>query len=132
VTFLIDTHALLWYFSGSSEISETAADIIAAPENDIAIHAASLWEIAIKASIGKLRVHVPTMMNRLEPDGIRVIPLTSNAILAVADLPFPTFGKSAHKDPFDRIIAATMLANPEYKLISCDAVFDLYGIVRTW
>lgn len=132
MTYLIDTHVLLWFFNGSAELSATAKEILADPESDIVIHSASLWEAAIKKSIGKLDVDMHDLLDRLESQSIHITSPELGTIISLSSLPFPTVGKTVHKDPFDRIIAATVIANPEYRLISCDAIFDFYGVSRIW
>lgn len=70
-----------------------------------------------------------TVLEELPRQDIRVAQHLPDAVLALSALPFPAV---AHKDPFDRVIAATVIADPNYRLISADAIFDHYGITRIW
>ncbi len=88
---------------------------------------ASFWEIAIKVSIGKLRLPVP--LDKIHDDfvmsGVQVLPFEIKHILGVSLLPFH------HRDPFDRLLAAQALAE-DLTLVSRDKIFDLYGVKRIW
>lgn len=124
---LIDTHTFLWFVKGSEEVPAHIRDLIKDPGNAIQISIASFWEIGIKASTGKLPL--PTSLLGLEAiaesQAIEILPITVQAISVVQQFPFH------HKDPFDRIIAATVLTTGGV-LLSADAIFDAYGVPRTW
>ncbi len=86
----------------------------------------SWWEIAIKVSIGKLRLPVPLpeAMAQVRAFGFQEVPLLAEHTLRVAELPFH------HKDPFDRLLIAQALTH-DYTLVSVDEHFAAYG-VRLW
>lgn len=124
---IIDTHTFLWFSRGSAQLPAYVQDLIINPANVTQISIASFWEIGIKASTKKL----PLTMTLLgleafaKSQSIEILPITVQAISVVQQLPFH------HKDPFDRIIAATVLTAGGV-LLSADAVFDAYGVPRTW
>lgn len=125
--YVIDTHTFLWFVDGADELPAFIRHLIEDPANTIQISIASFWEIGIKASIGKLPL--TTSLLGLEAiaasQSIEILPITVQAISAVQQLPHH------HKDPFDRIIAATTLTTGGI-LLSADTIFDVYGVPRTW
>ncbi len=125
---LLDTNALLWAFEASPQLSPAAATVLDDPDTVRLLSAASLWELAIKHSIGKLRTSKPLMPEinaLLERHDITVLPITGAVALCVADLPLH------HRDPFDRLIVAQADAI-DAELLSPDAILDAYGIRRLW
>ncbi|MEO6723332.1 MAG: type II toxin-antitoxin system VapC family toxin [Ferruginibacter sp.] len=124
---LIDTHALIWFLNGDSDLSEKARSAI---ENKNAINfvsIASLWEIAIKISLGKLELRSPfsELSNQLNNNGFQILPITFDDTLILTNLPFH------HRDPFDRIIISQGLNN-KLTIISKDKIFDSYKVVLAW
>ena len=101
--YLLDTHIFLWMQSAPERIGEQARAIVAAPDNELLLSAASAWEIAIKHSIGRLQLpeqpdrYVPDRMRRSGVDGL---PIAHAHALHVARLP------PLHRDPFDRMLVA--------------------------
>ncbi len=100
---LLDTHTFIWFAEGSTQLSETAHRIIEDVENELVLSVASLWEMAIKISLGRLRFDTPfevwisVHLERLE---IGVLAVELAHLAAVATLPMH------HRDPFDRMIIA--------------------------
>lgn len=125
--FLLDTNAFLYFINNDSALSETAKNLLES-EVDLLISAASLWEIAIKFSIGKLSL--PDSFGNFIPAQIRqndieILPVTLPHLEKVSSLPFH------HKDPFDRLIIAQSIVE-NLLVVSSDTTFDSYGIVRIW
>ena len=124
---LLDTNAFLYFINNDSALSETAKSLLES-EVDLLISAASLWEIAIKFSIGKLSL--PDSFGNFIPlqilqNDIEILPVSLPHLERLSVLPFH------HKDPFDRlIIAQSMVEN--LPIVSSDLAFDLYGIGRIW
>ena len=124
---IIDTHTFLWFGDKSDKLPASIRDFIIDPDNATQISIASFWEIGIKASTGKL----PVTNGLLElkaiagKQSIEILPITVEAISLIQQFPFH------HKDPFDRIIAATALVTGSI-LLSADTIFDAYGVPRTW
>lgn len=97
------------------------------PETTIQVSIASFWEIGIKAGLGKwdLPGNVLALQSLVEGQGMEIIPITVAAIHAL------THRERHHKDPFDRLLAATALTSGS-TLFSADTVFDQYGVARVW
>ncbi len=125
---LLDTHILLWYVLGDSQLSPTSRALILDPANEILISPASFWEIAIKVSIGKLELHAPfedffeVCLNRY---GFGILPVEVRHAAQVSHLPF----YSGHKDPFDRLLVAQALTD-NLVLLSVDSKLDQYSVTR--
>jgi PIN domain nuclease of toxin-antitoxin system len=125
---LLDTHAFLWWVEDSPQLSEAARQLMQELENDCFFSVASSWEMAVKASIGKLKLSVP--VNEYVPQHVaanqfRELPISFRHAARVEFLPFH------HRDPFDRLLAAQALEE-ELLLISADRIFDRYGVMRVW
>lgn len=103
--YLLDTHAVLWWLSDPSKLSNDAREAIAAGRNPVYLSSAAAWEMAIKKALGRL--DIPGNLEEvLVKDHIDVLPITLPHALAVADLPLH------HQDPFDRMqIAQARLEN---------------------
>lgn len=126
-TFLLDTHTLLWYLGGDPFLPYSARVTISDSSNDIVISMASLWEIAIKHSLGKLDLPRPfeELEASLYAEGFRVLPIQVEDLKKVISLPFH------HGDPFDRLIIAQSLWL-DFPIIGRDEVFDIYEVQRFW
>lgn len=125
---LLDTHAFLWFIDGNDELSEHAKRLIKDPANERFLSIVSLWEMAIKVSIGKLDVPLPfTRLNRehVEGNAIEVLPIRAEHLDEQRKLPFH------HGDPFDRLIIAQAIAE-EMKVISRDEEFGAYPAECVW
>ena len=99
---LIDTHLLLWAASEPERLSAAAREIMTDEDSQLWFSVASIWEVVIKASLGRTDFEVdPNLFRRglLESD-FAELTITGTHVTAVADLP------SLHKDPFDRILLA--------------------------
>lgn len=100
---LLDTHAFLWWIADDSRLSKKAREIIADGHNELFLSAASGWEMAIKARLGKLQLSDP--LERFVPEqliinGIEGLPVQMRHTLHVQTLP------DYHRDPFDRLLVA--------------------------
>jgi PIN domain nuclease of toxin-antitoxin system len=125
---LLDTHVFLWYIEGSPQLSRTAQRFIERPDTERLISVASVWEMAIKVSIGRLESERPfseSVRRMLVHNRIEIYYPTLDEFELVTTLPFH------HRDPFDRLIIAQSLALG-IPLISGDHVFDDYGVDRRW
>ena len=128
MTVLLDTHAFLWFIFGDDRISPLARTTLESAENWKILSVASLWEIAIKVSIGKLAIRGSfdeVILPELDRPDIRVLPIQVPHVSYVARLAL------RHRDPFDRILAA-QAAVEGLPIISADVAFDGYGITRMW
>jgi len=103
MTFILDTHIILWWLEDSHELRHETKSLIMNPENRILISTASIWEINIKMGIGKLKVS-NEYANILIDDGFEILDIQLPHVMKVLELP------DIHGDPFDRIlIAQTMI-----------------------
>jgi len=125
---ILDAHAFLWYFTADPRLSKTAATTMMDVHNELVVSIASLWEIGIKSSIGKLTLPAPfatLIPQQLQQASIHVMEIRVVHIAAVCALPFH------HKDPFDRMLAAQCQVE-NLPVLSADIIFDQYGIQRIW
>ena len=118
--FLVDTHALLWALGEPSALSPAARDAIADPSNLIVVSSASLWECAIKASIGKLDLP-EDFFDSIPEAGYEVMPIRISHLNVYRTLPMH------HRDPFDRMLVAQARAEA-LTLISRDLDIAKYDI----
>jgi PIN domain nuclease of toxin-antitoxin system len=119
VRVLLDTHVFLWTLSGSPRI-EPVRDLILSEESDVYVSAASLWEIAIKSSLGKLKADVVELRAASRASGFGELPVTGLHAEALAQLP------RHHTDPFDRLLVAQAMAEP-MRLLTADTRLAGYG-----
>ena len=122
---LLDTNVVLWLLLGDrTRVSEKAVTALEDEENEVALSAASVWEIAIKRSLGRLTIadHWAAALRRL---GFDPMPVTAVHAEAVERLPWH------HRDPFDRLLVAQ--ASVERRaLVSADRGLAAYGIDLLW
>jgi PIN domain nuclease of toxin-antitoxin system len=128
VNLLLDTHAFLWFVSGNDKLSAPARESIESGDNLKLVSIASIWEIGIKASLGRLTLEEPfdeLIPRQLEINGFDLLPIEIRHVAKVVSLPFE------HRDPFDRILIAQCLAD-SLRIVSRDSAFDSYGVNRVW
>jgi PIN domain nuclease of toxin-antitoxin system len=120
--FLLDTHTFIWYVTNNARLSSTALEIINNGNNEVLLSIASIWEMAIKHSIGKLNFESPFesfILRQLAVNNFGVLEVKIKHLNVVANLPLH------HRDPFDRLIIAQLAAR---SLAPCvDAGSLLYG-----
>ena len=125
---LLDTHTIVWWFSGNQRLPSKARQAIADSSNDKFVSAASAWEIATKYRLGKIP-SVAALANdfrdRVAGDGFDELPTTVQHALRAGSLPGP------HRDPFDRLLIAQAISN-DLVLVSNETLFDRYGAQRLW
>ena len=125
---LLDTHAFLWWVAANPRLSRKARAAIASARNECLISVASAWEMAIKVSLGKLRIDVPLhrfLPEQLAANGFQVLAIDLRHTARVAQLPFH------HRAPFDRLRVAQAIEE-QLALVSADPVFSGYGVKRVW
>jgi PIN domain nuclease of toxin-antitoxin system len=123
MNLLLDTHILLWFYSGSSQLSSVAKNLIKDTSNECYISIASLWEITIKYHLGKLELEdsLEELFAFIVRNKINVIPIEFSHLLTILSLPH------IHKDPFDRIIIAQSISE-NLTIISKDGFFGQYEV----
>ena len=119
---LLDTHLLLWALGSPARLPPKARRVIR--DADVYVSAASIWEISIKAALGKLRADPHEVLAALEPAGFLCLPIAGEHAARVASLP------PIHRDPFDRLLIAQALVEP-MRLLTDDAILDGYGEIVT-
>jgi PIN domain nuclease of toxin-antitoxin system len=119
---LLDTHLVLWAALAPERLSPTARRLIEARTESVAFSDATLWEVAIKSSLGKpnFRVDAATLRKGLVTAGFDELPIRAEHVLAVAGLPL------LHRDPFDRLLVA-QAAVEGLTLLTADAALRRYG-----
>jgi len=115
---LLDTQIALWALAGHRRLPREAKRLI--EEHEVLVSAASIWEIAIKASIGKLDADPEAVRQALEPSGFDELPVTGEHAARVAILP------AHHRDPFDRLLVAQSLVEG-LVLLTADTQLAPYG-----
>jgi PIN domain nuclease of toxin-antitoxin system len=126
MAYLLDTHTLIWFLENDPRLpAATRTQIETTPT--IFISVVSLWEIAIKANIGKLDLSFPfsTIASNLTTIGITEVPIAFKDLEIYLSLPLH------HRDPFDRILIAQAM-NHSLIFISQDTQMDAYPIQRFW
>ncbi|MDR2486569.1 MAG: type II toxin-antitoxin system VapC family toxin [Clostridiales Family XIII bacterium] len=127
--FLLDTHSILWFLEDSKRLSEQAAVLIenSQAQNSMAVSIASLWEVTIKHSLGKLQFDggVANLRAMIDTNGWSVLPIAQSHLESLSSLPF------LHRDPFDRLLVATALSE-SIPLITVDENIRRYGVQCIW
>ena len=125
---LLDTHTFLWFINGDENLSQRSKILIQESDNEVFISIATLWEITIKTSLGKLELSQPfdlLIPRELTNNEFTQLPITIEHLIKLGSLPFH------HRDPFDRLLIAQSLYE-QMPLISKDSEFDDYELERIW
>jgi PIN domain nuclease of toxin-antitoxin system len=122
VKLLLDTQLLLWVADGGQRLSRTARKLLGDPRHELLFSAASLWEIAIKKTLGRddFRVEPRLLRRGLLDNGYAELPVTSEHAVGIDALP------PLHKDPFDRLLLA-QAASEGITLVTADEQLVRYG-----
>jgi PIN domain nuclease of toxin-antitoxin system len=126
VKLLLDTQLLLWAAGQPERLSKEARNLLNDPQNELSFSAASLWEIAIKSSLGRedFRVEPRLLRRGLLDNGYVELPVTSQHAVSIDSLP------PLHKDPFDRLLLSQSLTEG-ITLLTTDSTLAQYpGPVR--
>ena len=125
---LLDTHAFLWFIGGDERLSAKAKEAIADLENEVFLSVASLWEIAVKINVGKLKLPRPfgeLIPEQLMQNEIAILRFELSHMTRYVDLPLH------HRDPFDRLIVVQSQME-EMPLVSKDETFGSYDVDLLW
>ena len=125
---LLDTHVFLWWVSDDSRLSTHAREIITDRENTLFLSAASGWEIAIKAKLGRLKLPEPLetfIPEQMVLNAIERLSVQMNHALHVHTLPLH------HRDPFDRLLVAQAQLD-NLPILTADPKIALYAIRTVW
>ena len=126
--YLLDTHTFLWLAGGDSRVPRSLEKELGLPGRELWLSTASVWEIAIKKSLGKLELAIPLAQlvdSQCSAMALKLLEIRKDHALAVEELDFH------HRDPFDRLLIAQALVEG-LEIISRDTSLDAYPIVRIW
>ena len=125
--YLLDTHAFLYYFEDSDKLSETVSDIIENADMQKYVSIVSLWEFAIKYSMGKLKFEggLSRLYEIITKNGFTILPVMPSYLAVLIELPF------IHRDPFDRLLIATAKADG-MTIITVDDNIHKYDVPSIW
>lgn len=118
---LLDTHVFLWAVAGSPLLKPTARRLIEGAD-EVYVSAASVWEVAIKARLGKIDADPQELAAAIDASGFVELAVSAAHAAAVAQL------EPHHNDPFDRLLIAQALAEP-LRLVTADAMLAKYSDV---
>ncbi len=119
---LLDTHLLLWWLKDDPRLPVAVVERVQAPGAEVFVSQASLWEMAIKASIRRLQVDLPELERLVPLQGFRWLPIRNEHLLAVAQLE----SDGVHRDPFDRLLVCQSRVEPML-LLTVDSQLRRYG-----
>jgi PIN domain nuclease of toxin-antitoxin system len=128
VPYLLDTHTFLWFLGGDEQLPQTARQLIEDMDNEVLLSTVSLWEIAIKSSLGKLTLVEPfdkLIPREMMANEIQLLPISISALSQLTTLPFH------HRDPFDRLIIAQAMTE-NLTVIGKDPAFSQYAVGLIW
>lgn len=121
---LLDTHVVLWLLNGDERVPEWLQIVAAGRDHELIVSDVSLWEIAIKSSLGRLDVP-DDLPEHLDAVGIIELTIKRSHLWKVRDLEFH------HSDPFDRLLVAQALQE-DMTLVSRDRDLAAYGVSLRW
>jgi len=119
VRLLLDSHILIWLMAGDARLKAEARDAISGAM-EVFASTASIWELAIKVSLGKLHLDIARLASLLDVAGIHELQIARQHVMAVASLPL------LHRDPFDRLLVAQAITEPMH-LLTADARLAAYS-----
>jgi PIN domain nuclease of toxin-antitoxin system len=128
VRVIVDTHCLLWSLARPEALNADAAALLSNGETEVVFSAASLWEIAIKSSLGKLRVSMAdgdSLFDIIDGQPLTRLPILHSHARHVASLPLH------HGDPFDRLLIAQAQIEG-LPIMTADDQFQPYDIEIIW
>ena len=125
--YLLDTHAAIWFFNGDNSFSETAKKIILNTSKIKYISVISAWEVALKVGLGKLDFRGKTagFVKDIERNGFILASISPTHLTALEELPF------IHRDPFDRLLIATAIAE-KMTILTADENIVKYNVDQIW
>ena len=126
--FLLDTHTFIWFVTDSSQLSTAAKALIEDEYNEKCLSIASVWEMAIKCSVGKLRFELPIQTfveQQVRQNSMDLLGIQITHLAVVSTLPLH------HRDPFDRLLIAQAMVEG-LPIVGVDTAFDAYSVQRLW
>ena len=125
--YLLDTHVAIWFFNGDNAISETAKQVILNPANTKYLSIASAWELAIKIGLEKMKFtgKASGFISLAENNGFTILPIKTTHLSTLETLPM------IHRDPFDRLLIATAIAE-KMTILTADENIVKYNVDQIW
>jgi PIN domain nuclease of toxin-antitoxin system len=120
VILLLDAHALIWFLAGDGNLSQAGRSAMQDPANDVLVSAATVWELGIKAALGKIEMD-EDLVDAVEEVGFGEVPVTLADARAAAALP------PHHRDPFDRMLVA-QAQRLDAIVVTGDRAFAAYDV----
>ena len=118
---LLDSHAFLWWLSEDPKLRVGARQAVADPSSIVHVSAATVWELSIKASLGKLDLDGADLVEEIGENDFVELPMTARHSFAAATLP------RHHDDPFDRMLIAQARIEG-LTIVTRDPAFGAYGV----
>lgn len=118
---LLDTHFAFWWQTGDARVTPQVRSLVQAAD-EVFVSSVSLWELTIKAGLGRVRLELPVFAHQVDAMGFSWLPIRNEHILALADLPH----HDDHRDPFDRLLVAQSRSEPLI-LLTVDSKLARYG-----
>lgn len=118
---LLDTHSFLWWLEDNPKLGERAREAIIDPTAVVFVSAASIWEIAIKAKLGKIDVVSPDLVQEIVANDFAELPMAARHAVTAGNLP------RHHDDPFDRMLIAQAKIE-DLIIVTRDPAFQEYGV----
>ena len=127
MNIIIDTHALIWYIEGEKKLSKTAISAIENQNNQVFVSKASLWELAIKISLGKLQISIgfDDLEKFFFENGFTILDYNFDKLAILLTLQYH------NSDPFDRLIIAQSISN-KYHIVTRDNKSRKYDVAIIW
>lgn len=122
---LLDSHAYLWWLADDPRLSPAARAAVADPANLVLVSAATIWEIEIKRSLGRLDAGDQDLVAEIQANRFDELPVAARHAEAAARLP------RHHEDPFDRMLVAQSQVEG-LVCVTRDSAFEAYGVARLW
>lgn len=127
MSYLLDTHAFLWFINGDKQLSGKARALIENPIHDSYISTATFWEMAIKLNLGKLQLDMSfrELYLEIEKNGFNLLPITIAHTENLISLGL------YHRDPFDRMLISQAMVD-KLTIITADSNFEKYKVKQVW
>ena len=125
---LLDTHTFIWLDNSLDQLSTEARKLLQDTNNDLLLSIVSVWEIQIKAQLGRLSLQgdlAEVIQEQQKINGIELLPITLRHVLALSESP------SHHGDPFDRLLISQSRIE-DVTLVSRDRIFSSYPVDVLW
>lgn len=127
MNLLLDTHALIWFITLDKNLPTKTKSIIENTDNRCWVSIASLWEIGIKHSLGKLNIEIGLneLFKIIEQSGFEILTINPQHTLVVASLSFH------HRDPFDRMLVSQAISD-KLTIVTKDSILKQYAVKTLW